>query len=100
MSEHVRAELHRTGGFTGRPLHTVADSRSLPPPQSARLRQLLSTVDFTSLHGSAHPAAGADLFTYHLTLQRGDDHWKGTVSQASVPPALQPVLQFLVTVES
>ena len=96
MSQYLRAELHRTGGFTGRPLHTVADSRSLPPPHAARLRRLMSTLDFTTLTSSAHPAGGADLFLYNVTLQRGDDHWKGTVSEATVPPTLRPLLQFLI----
>jgi len=95
LSEHVRAELHRTGGFTGRPLNAVADSRTLPPAESARLRQLMSTLDFAALHSTRHPTGGADLFRYDLILTRGDDHWRGTVSQASVPPALQPLLQLL-----
>ncbi|MBU2664200.1 hypothetical protein KOI35_11925 [Actinoplanes bogorensis] len=96
MADYLRAELHRTGGFTGRPLHTVADSRSLPPPHAARLRRLMQTLDFTTLTSTFNPPAGADMFRYDLTLQRGDDHWKGTVSDASIPPTLRPLLQFLV----
>jgi hypothetical protein len=98
MSDHVRAELHRTGGFTGRPLTTVADSDTLPPAESARLQALMSTLDFATLPSTRHPAGGADLYQYALTLTRGADHWRGTVSQASVPPALEPLLQFLATV--
>ncbi|MCO8269837.1 hypothetical protein M1L60_04430 [Actinoplanes sp. TRM 88003] len=73
----------------------MADSRTLPPADAARLRLLMSSLDFASLRSTRHPTGGADLFQYDLTLIRGSDHWRGTVSQASVPAALQPLLQFL-----
>jgi hypothetical protein len=49
-----------------------------------------------SLRSTRHPTGGADLFRYDLSLTRGDDHWRGTVSQASVPAALRDLLPFLV----
>ena len=96
MSEHVRAELRRTGGFTGRPVHVRLDSATMPPADAARLVQLVSSIDLSRLAG-ARPGlpAGADLMSYDLMIERGGRRWQGTVADPSVPADLRPLLQFL-----
>jgi len=97
VTERIRAELRRSGGFTGRPVHVQVDSAQLPPAEAARLVQLVSTIDFAQLGGARRPAlpAGADLMTYDLTVERGGQRWHGTVSDPSIPGELRPLLQFL-----
>ena len=96
MSEHVRAELRRSGGFAGRPLHVRLDSATMPPADAARLVQLVSAVDLSRLDG-ARPGlpAGADLMSYDLRIERGGRRWQGTVADPSIPADLRPLLQFL-----
>jgi hypothetical protein len=99
MSEQVRAELRRTGGFAGREVHVRADATSLTPPQAARLIQLVSTLDLAAL--TSHPDGpaphGADLMRYDLRLQRGSQTWQGTFHEPRIPPEIRPLLQFLVS---
>jgi len=96
MPEHVRAELRRAGGFTGRPVHVRLDSATMPPADAARLVQLVSAIDLSRLDG-ARPGlpAGADLMSYDLTIERGGKRWHGTVADPSIPADLRPLLQFL-----
>jgi emfourin len=94
MTERVRVELRRTGGFTGRPAHVVLDSARMPPAEAAELVRLVSAID----PGLLKPAAivpGADLMHYDLTVERGTQRWRGTVSDPAIPARLRPLLQFL-----
>ena len=96
MSEHVRAELRRSGGFTGRPLHVRVDSASMPPADAVELVRLVSAIDLGGLPASgAGLPHGADLMTYELMVERGGKRWQGTVSDPSVHASLRPLLQFL-----
>jgi hypothetical protein len=96
VTERVRAELRRSGGFTGRTVHVLLDSDQMPPADAARLIQLVSTIDFTHLAADTPPLPpGADLMRYDLTIDRGAQHWHGTLSDPAVPAELRPLLQFL-----
>jgi len=98
VTEHVRAELHRSGGFTGRPVHVRLDSEQMSPAEAVQLVQLVSSIDLSRLPAGAAPAPpGADLMRYDLTIQRGGQQWHGTVSDPAVPSELRPLLQFLTT---
>jgi len=96
VTDRVRAELRRTGGFAGRTVHVQLDSEQMPPADAARLVQLVSSIDFSRL-GSSHRRlpAGADLMTYDLTVERGGSRWHGTVSDPAIPSELRPLLQFI-----
>jgi hypothetical protein len=96
MTEHIRAELRRTGGFTGRPVHVRVDTATMPPADAARLVQLVASADLSRLDG-AKPGlpAGADLMSYDLMVERGGRRWQGTVADPSIPAGLRPLLQFL-----
>jgi len=96
MTERVRAELRRSGGFTGRTVHVQVDSAQMPPADAAQLVQLVTAIDLSELDG-ARPGspAGADLMRYELTVERGGRRWQGTVSDPAIPAQLRPLLQFL-----
>jgi hypothetical protein len=94
VTERVRVELRRSGGFAGRSAHVVLDSAGLPPAEAAELARLVATVDLGVLR-STGPGHGADLMRYDLVVERGAQRWQGTVSDPSIPAALRPLLQFL-----
>ncbi|GIE98440.1 protealysin inhibitor emfourin [Paractinoplanes rishiriensis] len=98
MTDRVRAELHRSGGFAGRAVHVRADSTQLPPADAARLVQLIEAIDLGRL-GTARPPlpAGADLMSYELTIERGGRRWHGSVADPAVPAELRPLIEFLTT---
>jgi hypothetical protein len=77
-------------------VHVQLDSAAMPPAGAARLVRLVSAIDFSRLSGKPPLPAGADLMTYDLTVERGDQRWHGTVSDPSIPEELRPLLQFLV----
>jgi len=96
VTERVRAEMRRSGGFAGRTVDVRFDSAQMPPADAVRLVQLVSSIDLSRLP-AASPAlpAGADLMRYDLVIERGGQRWQGTVSDPSVPAELRPLLQFL-----
>jgi hypothetical protein len=96
VTERVRAEMRRSGGFAGRTVQARLDSEQMPPAEAARLTELISAIDFDRLSpsGPALPA-GADLMRYDLMLERGGNRWQGTFQDPSIPDELRPLLQFL-----
>ena len=96
MTERVRAEMRRSGGFAGRTVDVRLDSAQMPPAEAAQLVQLVSAIDLSRLGAGRPPTpAGADLMRYDLMIERGGHRWQGTVSDPAVPAALRPLLQFL-----
>ena len=96
VTEHVRVEMRRFGGFAGLASQVRLDSARMPPAEGARLVQLVSGLDLARLSRTKPgPAAGADLMTYRLTVERGDHRWQGTVRDPDIPSELRPLLQFL-----
>jgi hypothetical protein len=96
MTERVRAELRRSGGFTGRTMHVRLDSAQMPPADAAELVHLVTAIDLAGLdRPRPGPHAGADLMRYDLTIERGGRRWQGTVSDPAIPAQLRPLLQFL-----
>jgi hypothetical protein len=96
VTERIHAEMRRSGGFTGRPVHVRADSELLPPADAAELVRLVNALDLAGLGADRPPsAAGADLMRYDLTIERGTDRWQVAVADPAVPDELRPLLQFL-----
>ncbi|MEU4564986.1 protealysin inhibitor emfourin [Actinoplanes sp. NPDC023936] len=95
MTEPVRAELRRSGGYAGRSLHVVMDSSTLPEPEARRLTQLVRCLDLTRLGARIMAPCAADLVRYDLAVQCGGRHWRGTVADPTVPPELRPLLRYL-----
>ncbi|MEU4238583.1 protealysin inhibitor emfourin [Actinoplanes sp. NPDC026619] len=94
MTDRVRVELRRSGGFAGLSVHKVLDSAQMPPAEAASLVRIVGALDFGALR-STGPVHGADLMHYALTIERGEARWQGAVSDPSIPAALQPLLDFL-----
>jgi hypothetical protein len=96
VTERVRVEMRRSGGFTGRTVHVQLDSDQLPPADADQLIQLVGPLDLAALPtGGPASSAGADLMRYDLTIEQGPRRWQGTVADPAVPDRLRPLLQFL-----
>ena len=95
MSEGVRVQMRRSGGFTGRIIEVRLDSEQMPPAEAAQLRDLVSTVDLSRLGPAEPPAGGADLMRYDLVVEHDGGRWDGTVADPSIPAEMRPLLQFL-----
>jgi hypothetical protein len=95
VTEPVRAELRRSGGYAGRSLHVVMDSATLPEPDARRLSNLVRSLDLTRLGAKIVAPNRADLLRYDLSVQCGGRHWRGTVAEPTVPAELRPLLRFL-----
>ncbi|GAA4946163.1 protealysin inhibitor emfourin [Actinoplanes utahensis] len=97
MTPHVRAELRRSGGFSDRSLRVVLDSATLPRDQAAQLTHLVEQIDLTRVAAEINAISDADLTRYHLAVEYGGRHWRGTVAEPCVPHELRPLLRFLTS---
>lgn len=95
MTEPVRAELRRSGGYAGRSLHVVLHSAALPDAEAHRLSQLVRCLDLTRLGAKIMAPCMADLVRYELSIQYGGRHWRGTVAEPTVPAELRPLIKHL-----
>lgn len=100
MTPHVRAELRRTAGFSDRSLRVVLDTATLPRDQAARLAHLVEQIDLTRVGAEIGATSAADLTRYHLAVECGGRHWRGTVAEPCVPSELRPLLRFLTSAAS
>jgi hypothetical protein len=93
----IRIELDRSGGVAGITLHADVDTTALTPEQGREIAELVGRVDFATLAEEADsprsaPSRGADRFQYDLTVQRGDQRYRVSLSESAVPAELKPLL--------
>jgi hypothetical protein len=92
----MQITLERSGGFTGMPLTIAVDSAQLPPDQAAQLRDWVAAANFFNQPAAAPTPAQPDRFEYCLTVQEGDRRHSITFGEAAMPPALRPLLSWLM----
>jgi hypothetical protein len=90
--QHVKVQLHRTGGFAGLAGTASLDSRDLDESAAAALRQMVTKLDMTALPTHADAAVVPDAFTYEIDIIVGKDHRRLTLTDPDVPPELRPLL--------
>ncbi len=92
----MRVIFERSGGFAGRKLQTMLDSTTLTEAQAQTLRQLLERSNFFDLPARLDARApGADRFNYKVTVENEGESHTVEASDASVPPQLRPLLDWL-----
>lgn len=91
----MKISFQRTGGFTGIPLAINVDVDSLPDPDAASLRQLISDADFFELTESHLEKQVPDGFQYAITVE--DKGQKRTIeaTDTSIPDKLRPLVNDL-----
>jgi hypothetical protein len=93
----MRVHFERTGGMAGMRLAATIDGEDLAPDERAQLEELVTAVDFFALpERLTAPSSGADRFQYRVTVERGDRRHTVLIGEAAAPPALRPLLEWLV----
>lgn len=95
----MRIRFERVGGFTGMRLTAMVDTELLSSEEARDLREMVNTARFFDLPATLTTTTpGADRFTYRVTVE--DDERQHTVeaSDESVPEALRPLLQRLISI--
>jgi len=94
--QHARIHLKRSGGFAGIHTEAVIDTAQIDPHEA---EGILAGLDAADLEALAHrpPARPGppDTFRYALDVERGAATHHIALSEADVPPALEPVITAL-----
>jgi hypothetical protein len=97
VSEQIRIELERSGGFAGISRRASVDTSKLPPEEAARIAELVRRVDFGALSAVATgPPRAPDRFQYDLDIRQGGQHHRLTFGERAVTPELRPLLDHLL----
>ncbi len=92
----MKVRFERSGGFAGTKLAVSVDSDELPLEGARRLGELVEAAGFFDLDAAPEEAAtGADRFRYRVTVETGDRAHSVAVDEASLPPALAPLIGWL-----
>jgi Emfourin len=94
----MHIEFVRSGGFAGLRLAASLDTQQLGADIASTLEKLVAEAGFFTLPEQIKPASpGPDRFEYQVTISSGAQKHSINVSDAVVPEALRPLLDFLTT---
>jgi hypothetical protein len=91
----MKISFERTGGFAGMRMAITVDLDSLPGPEAATLRKMVTDADFFNLAEIRTGQAIPDGFQYALTIEGDGKHRTIQVAEASIPDELRPLLNDL-----
>jgi hypothetical protein len=81
----MRIRVERRGGFAGVPAHGERDEANLSTAERDAAARLLRSPPPSA------PAAGADRFTYHVTIEQDDQVHHLTVPEDAMPEPLAAI---------
>jgi hypothetical protein len=90
----MKIEYERSGGFAGMRFAAKVDTASLPPAESDSLRRLITEAKFFNLPAMI-PSAGADGFTYKVTVEEKKKRHTVEVGDSAIPDSLRPLVERL-----
>jgi hypothetical protein len=92
----MRILFERSGGFAGRKIQGSLDSSMLPISEARRLTRLVEQSRFFDLPPVLEAKEpGADRFNYRVTVESEQGRHTVEASEAAVPGAMRPLLDFL-----
>jgi len=93
----MKIEFTRTGGFAAPALrqHLEIDADDLPPQEARDLIKLVKEADISDLNPATNSYRAPDSFRYRITVTDGDVSHTATVSDADMPDALSPLIDWL-----
>jgi hypothetical protein len=78
----------------------VVDTHKLAAGEAKKVQDLVEAAGFFTLPEKfPKPRAGADYFTYSLTVEDGDKSHSVEVSEPSAPESLRPLIRYLATLK-
>jgi hypothetical protein len=97
VSEQIRIQLERSGGFAGISRRASVDTSKLPPEEAARIADMVGRVDFGALAATATgPPRAPDRFQYDLDVRQGGQHHRLTLGERAVTPELRALVDHLL----
>ena len=91
----ARIELVRSGGFAGRTVRTVVDTRT--DPDASWYAERLAALDLTGLSGAEPGRPAPDRFHYTLSVEDDDGgSHRLDFAETAVPDQLRPLVDRLV----
>jgi hypothetical protein len=91
----MKISFERTGGFAGMRMVITVDVDSLPEPDAATLRKLVTDADFFNLTEVHAGQAIPDGFQYAITIEGEGQHRTLQMTDAAIPDKLRPLLENL-----
>jgi hypothetical protein len=91
----MKISFERSGGFAGMRMAITVDVDSLPAPEAAALRKLVSDADFFNLAEIRAGKTIPDGFQYAVTVEEDGKQRTIQVAVASIPDELRPLLNDL-----
>ena len=90
----MKVRLVQSGGFLGIVRSCELDTSALGPDAAAELERLVrgSGIKASGEHLSE---SGRDLHVYEITIEDEDRTWTVVFDDASLPPAVKPVIGYL-----
>ncbi|MEH1870041.1 protealysin inhibitor emfourin [Nostoc sp.] len=94
----MQISFERTGGFAGITKKTTIDTDTLSPNEASTLAQLVEVADLFRLpEHITSPNQESDRFQYKLIVEDNGKQHTVTVSEASLPETLKPLVEWLQT---
>ncbi|HTZ43864.1 MAG TPA: protealysin inhibitor emfourin [Jatrophihabitans sp.] len=91
-----RLHYRRSGGFAGVQLAVDVLAGELPAEQAEQAARMLAhPEEFRAAGSPAAPPGSADLFSYQLELERGEERQDFRWTEFEVPDAARPLLTAL-----
>ena len=97
----MNIKFERSGGIAGTHIDFSADTNSLSPTEAHQIQELINNARFFDIPSKSAPPpqkkGAADYFEYVITVEKegGQTHTIKT-TDITMPPALRPVIDFLV----
>ena len=96
MEDHIVIDFERSGGFSGRIIHTSVDSLRMTSVEADELNRLLNDagiLDLTNI--TINNPSFRDQFMYKLTIRKGTKEHFVELTENQVPFAARPLLGYL-----
>jgi hypothetical protein len=91
----MKISFERTGGFAGMRMSITVNLDSLPDPDAASLRKLVTDADFFNLTEIHAEQAIQDGFQYAITVEGDSQQRTIQMTDAAIPDKLRPLLENL-----
>lgn len=95
MTEHLKIDFKRSGGFAGVELTTRLDVDELTEDESKDVRAMVERLDLDRMQDSSSGPGVPDRFVYELKIEHGERTVDVCIGEAELPEDLKPLVRDL-----
>lgn len=95
MTEHLKIDFKRSGGFAGVELTTRVDVDELTEDESKDVRAMVERLDLDRMQDSSSGPGVPDRFVYELKIEHGERTVDVCIGEAELPEDLKPLVRDL-----